>query len=354
MFSEVNLRDDVFSYFASDPRGPVLLLPRVIDRKDHPILQAVEDQIDRYPTTLIEETKADKEFQFHHSNYKEPELTRRAGGWLLIQQLQKAIPRRRIQVLRSQGSGDRPAPYNHPSLEEVEVDEECLVGLSNFELRCGAVIYDDYAFGLVPPVRSPNANWWLGQGLPRGARTETRVRLDPFQYRRVDEFPFMEYRMWQYGRELDWKRIEGLSQTGDVDHGRWLPGRFTERQGVAKTEFAWIPRGDGEVHFHLEEVPTEAAREYRGSRYVHAIYQPEDGRFVHLDGALRIFDDNDLEFRVDDNSHIRKTEKVGVRVKLARVDAEVTRDSFMQYLINFYVWNYDVSRYCGASVPDEL
>lgn len=354
MFNEVTLNEEVFQYFAGDPRGPLLLLPRLMDREDDPILGPLEDQLERYPKRKVEETRADSEFQFHHSKYTEPELTRRARGWLLIQHLNRSIPRRRIQMLKDQESEDRPAPYAHPVLEDVEVDSEYLVSLSGFKVRCGAAIHAEWAFGLVPPVRSPNANWWLAEGLPREGLGETRVRLDPLQHRPVEEYPFMEYRMWQYGRQLDWQRIEGLHQTGEVDHGRWIPGKFTERQGVAKTEFAWIPRGSGEIHFHLEEVPSRKVRGSRGSRYVHAIYRPDDRRFIHLDGAVRIFDQRQLESRLDESSHVKDTDKLGVRVKLSRVDSVITRQAFMNFLVNFYVWNYDVSRYCGVNVPDEM
>ena len=162
----------------------------------------------------------------------------------------------------------------------------------------------------------------------------------------ADKYPRMEYRMWWYGRPLDWNRIHKLKVE---DHGRWLPGGLSTRAEF--TDFVWSPRNE-EVHFQCEEFPKVNDIFARGSRYFHTIYHVAKEKIIHLDGALRIYKDKNWEKRKD--IHLRKSGKVGVRVKLFRIDAPVDRNVFGVLCSNFFVWNNDVERYFGAEIPDDF
>jgi len=65
----------------------------------------------------------------------------------------------------------------------------------------------------------------------------------------VDKVPNMFYKMWLYGRPLDWDRLGNLEEP---DTGRWMPDAYIK--GMPFTDFVWDRRGN-EVHFRCEEVP---------------------------------------------------------------------------------------------------
>jgi len=117
------------------------------------------------------------------------------------------------------------------------------------------------------------------------------------------------------------------------------------------TEYAWMPRGK-EVHFVCEELPLTAEVNERGSRYLHAVYDKKRHCITHLDGAVRIYTANELALRT--TFHVRNSGKVGKRVKIFRTDRAIEPNLLANLIPAFFVWNYDVARYFGAPIPDDL
>jgi hypothetical protein len=147
----------------------------------------------------------------------------------------------------------------------------------------------------------------------------------------------MFYRMWMYGRPIDWERLRHLRQP---EHGRWHPDGLSHKSGF--TDFSWEPRSDG-IHFLGEEVPKVESCASEASRYLHAIYNPTSEKIEHFDGALRIFTPEEIGLR--HSLHVRKGGKLGVRKKVFRTDAPIERNAFSVIAQAFFVWNKDVRRY---------
>jgi hypothetical protein len=147
----------------------------------------------------------------------------------------------------------------------------------------------------------------------------------------------MFYRMWQYGKPLDWERICRIRES---EHGRWLP-RYAFDHGQS-TDFCWEPR-DGEIHFVCEELPKGHRVECEAARYFHVIYSPSTSNAVHLDGALRLYTSDELENRC--SRHVRNSKKCGLRKKIFRTQRPVSRDQLSEIAQAFYVWNEDVRGY---------
>lgn len=243
-------------------------------------------------------------------------------------------------------NSERPDPYNHKSLIDINLNSDFLVPLNSFNIRGSALIRNNFGFTITPPIDAKNSQYWLIQALlEENLQSVTDVRLDPFILREESEYPCMEYRMLVYGISLDWNLIEKL---GYEDHGRWYPGKFSTK--TAFTDYSWTPR-DGEVHFRCEELPLKDDIYKRGSRYLHGIYMPSKRKIVHLDGAIRIYTPDEWEMRL--KSHVRKIGKIGKRVKIFRISKEVSRECLGNIASNFFVWNYDVSRYFGVKVPED-
>ena len=162
-------------------------------------------------------------------------------------------------------------------------------------------------------------NHWLLQQLGRHALVDAvSVRLDPLLHGPTGALSGHFYRMDVYGRPLDWDRIRNLQSP---DHGRWLPGNLS--RSSLFTDYAWVPHDD-EVDFICEELPPRDEVEERGSRYLHAVYDRRHHRITHLDGAVRVYNADELTSR--EASHVRNAGKVGTRVKVFRSDHQIDPD----------------------------
>lgn len=191
---------------------------------------------------------------------------------------------------------------------------------------------------MTPQTPSTNAPYWFMQQVARNnLLASLRLRLDPFMWGPTDRMEHLEYKMQIYGKPLNWERIANLRE---AEHGLWL--ETDQRRGYSKTEYSWDPRDDG-VHFVCEEVPTVNSCHLRAARYIHAIYSPESETLIHFDGALRIYNADQIGSR--DQQHVRNAGKAGVRIKLFSIDRPVSRDCFSSLVAAFFVWNDDVINY---------
>ena len=344
--NEFLLLPSVFSFFAADPAGPVITLPGIADDQLMPINTDFSEQLALIPDVDIELTKLDEDFRFFWGHVTDPVLLRRrAGEWLLSQRLTFEIPRQRLSTLKKQFDVERPPPYDHPALSDLSISSDRLVPIHEFDVRGGILIRKGYAFSVLPPIESPNAQYWLMKVASLSEFADYLwVRLDPFLWGPEETFPQMAYLMLWYGKSLDWDRIRNLRS---VEHGRWLPEKFSCRSEF--TDYTWMPR-EHEIHFQCEELPVRNSTEARGSRYLHAIYIPDRDAIVHLDGAVRIYSSDEWDIRRE--HHVRNAGKAGLRVKVFRVDHEITRDALSQICPQFFVWNYDVARYFGTAIPE--
>jgi hypothetical protein len=248
------------------------------------------------------------------------------------------IPRRKLKLLCAERGAIRPRPYDLPALADLEPADDHLVPLSAFQFDGSRLIRNGYAFTVLTTTPSHNSTHWLLAAISsEGISDRTNVRLDPYLFGPEDTYPMMFYRMWMYGRPLDWERIAGLREP---EHGRWLPGPLSHQ--CEFTDFCWTPRPD-EVHFVCEEVPTRLSLAREASRYLHAVYAPRTETIEHFDGAIRIFTEAEIESR--HSLHVRKGGKLGIREKVFRTDLGIPRESFSVVAQAFFVWNMDVGAY---------
>lgn len=301
-----------------------------------PIFSSLAHFLRSIPEEAVANTRHSEEFKFFWAGAKD--IDRMARIWIAERFLSEEIARRRLSVLRNEDQGKLPAPYGHAALVDLAVDEDGMVPLSQFDFDGSRFLRNGYAFTIFCSTTSPNSTYWLANAL-HGATSESDVsiRLDPFLFGPEQEFPAMFYRMWQYGRPLDWDRI---CRIREPDHGRWLP-RYSFDHGQS-TDFCWEPR-DGKLHFVCEELPKDHRVECEAARYFHAIYSPLTSGAVHVDGALRLYAQDELESRV--SLHVRNCGKCGLRKKLFRTHTSVSRDRLSEIAQAFYVWNEDVRGY---------
>ncbi|MFH1219115.1 MAG: hypothetical protein V1694_01505 [Candidatus Eisenbacteria bacterium] len=339
------IEESALRFFASDLGAPLFAIPQAADDPNHPHFQAVQRALGSIDQISVDDMKLNPSFAFLHRDVPPAEYERKARIYVLIEYLNHEIPRRRCSELAAQDSCPRPAPYNHPSLIDLELDSDRLVALSEFNIVGGVLLRNEFASTVTPPVQSVNAAYWLLQILKRPALYQSaRVRLDPFLFRPAKEVGHIGYRMWIYGVPLQWDRIAELKEE---EHGRWFPDPWPQTD-IEFTDFVWSPRGE-EVHFLCEEVPRRDAVEFRGSRYFHAVLTRASRTFSHVDGAVRLYSQDDWGDRVQ--THVRRAGKSGRRIKVFQINAEITSQLVCDLCPSFFVWNMDVARYFGSG-PD--
>lgn len=332
------IQEKLFKYFSSSLLAPLFSVPRAMEN-DMSIKKLLQSYYSNIDPNIIDQIKGDSHFKFFNRAEDQESLTKAAKEWYLIKTLEKIIPSKRLEILSNQNSIIRPRPYNHAALEDLNITEDYLVNLNNFEIEGSALIRNEYAFTLCPITESPNSSFWILNVLVELSKShEVYVRLDPFINAPRTEFVNPQFKMWVHGiKNLDWQRITNLR---NEEFGEWMPDNI--ESCIDKTQYVWSPRSE-EVHFICEELPKISSSETRGSRYFHSILDKSNDIIIHLDGALRIYRRDDLGTRV--KSHIKDTGKVGTRIKLFRIDDGISREVLSRICTNFYVWNNDVIQY---------
>jgi len=335
----------LFDHLASDPCGTIFTVPSIADHPTNPFFAALQQALDDIDARDVAVMVASPEFKGMHGDLDSAAQDREARINIFTQQVGKQIWNARLTAVTSNEAA-RPAPYDHPSLSDLELSEDLLVPLRSFELDGSVLIRHGHAFTPLPPVESPNAMYWFMSAVTRlGLQASMALRLDPLMHAPASEFPRIGFKMWMYGRHLD---LSTLTTITDESFGRWLPGRGSAHASEY-TDYVWSPRDD-ELHLTVEELPIRERIATRGSRYFHAIYRPKSGRFIHADGAIRVFTEEQWAARC--GTHVRNAGKAGLRVKVFRLDEAITTEALTTLCAPYFVWNYDIAKFCGMDVPD--
>ncbi len=244
----------------------------------------------------------------------------------------------RLRELSRTAQGKVPLPLDRPEFSKISFDSLGLVPLTSFQRTRGGLELGGYVYEMLPSLPNRNSCFWLLEQLNKlSVNIDVKIRLDPFMRSRSDEYAASFYKMAVYGPALSWQDLLGL--TTEVTQ-RWMPDN-PDRSDIQFTDVVWTPQGD-ELHLKIEEVPKYEAREYRPSRYLHAIVDRRAGEFVHCDGAIRIFDEVESKERID--THVRRAGKLGVRIKLFQIDSILQLSAVMNLVSTFFVWNDDAKK----------
>lgn len=310
-----------------------------LDQETNPIKDSLEELMLSIDDETLRAHMSAQEFRLPHGRAHEALRAREARKEIISRVIDQRVNQERMRLLRATCPHDRVPPYNHPALLDLPMSEDNLVDLKLFHSSKGLLERNGYVFELAPTLPAVNSSYWLMQNLrAQHEGISKSVRLDPLAIQSRDSYRAILYKMWVYGVPLDWTRIASLIQ--DL-HGRWMPDDLIDT-GVAFTDVVWSPRGK-EVHFICEEVPARDRIHERGSRYLHAIYLPEQGHFIHVDGAIRYYSNDEEESRL--NSHVRNAGKAGQRVKIFRSEGLIPTDVWGGSVASFFVWNTDVMNY---------
>lgn len=260
----------------------------------------------------------------------------------LIDAIQTGISKDRLREIQVEGKLS--LPYNSKNLHGLKIDKNNLVSAFEFLPFINGYRLNDYVYQLTPMLDSSNSSYWIAQtisSLVHSNKLNFKIRLDPFiEIHHKIYYPMM-YKMTIYGKPLDWERLKTLRED---EHGRWMNDDLSNNK---ITDYVWRPDGS-ELHFTCEELPSSNEIEYRGSRYFHAILDKKTGITKHCDGAIRIYNADELEYRL--KYHVKSSEvrKIGKRVKVFQIDEKIDQGSLVLLVTNYMVWNNDVFNYFNS------
>lgn len=124
--------------------------------------------------------------------------------------------------------------------------------------------------------------------------------------------------------------------------------------GISWTEFWWYEL-NGRRTFEAEEVvdrPSKGIdRATFGCRFVHSILDGDSELPSHLDGAVRVYDEDRMLTRLDCN--IYEAGRHADYHKLWRIDGDVAVESWKEVICHYFRDNHLVGEYFGAAPPSE-
>jgi len=112
MANSIAILEEVFSYFARDPIGPLLNLDRVAEDSKNPIRVRINEQISLFDATTIAKIKEDQHFLFFYGTAEGADHDRNARLWALKQLLSENIPKARLRALTDSTEMMRPHPMS--------------------------------------------------------------------------------------------------------------------------------------------------------------------------------------------------------------------------------------------------
>lgn len=266
----------------------------------------------------------------------EEELEWRALGFLVEEA--RALRFRRVLT------GSCPDPLL-PVYKSADVlpDSEGLIQSRMLVGERGRFQLGEYDVEVARSTHASNSTYWLVPFVL--GRPSCRVRLDPLRFAPRGELGRMFYAMVVYGPPFDWERILGLHSVETV---QWFADDGERVEPDLITELVWKPRGD-EIVLEIEELPSTDSVAIDGARYLHAVLDRKRQHFVHLDGAIRWYDQAQLASRRQ--TRLDRSGACGIRTKIFRLDEELSRDDALDIMAAFFVWNRDVARYFDPTSP---
>jgi hypothetical protein len=187
------------------------------------------------------------------------------------------------------------------------------------------------------------------QAVATNSRLDVRIALDPDLVGLAETaLASIELQYWwgpHFSDELPDVPL-GVSQHGNEEIERLF-------SGISRTEFWWYEQN--ERTFECEEVLDSpslgVSSEHFGSRFVHSIVDAKTGKPKHLDGAVRMYDEEGMLARLEaDLMHAGRRSQY---TKLWRVDHELDVATWKALISDYFRDNHLVGEYLGGKEEDD-
>jgi len=333
-----------FEYFAGYLINTESEIYSVIDNKDHS--QNKDLRVDLYSieTSDLDHFLADYNIDHLINESRDYDLQKRV--WFYINYIHLNQYKKRIEHLLDKN--ERPLPYRNKNLVDIEIDKNNLCILNQFDLINMGIQKGNLVYTFCPILEQSNSNYWLFRRIlfmAKEEKTILKIRLDPFVEISANNYHPVLYKMVVFGKPLNWRRILTLRED---EFGQWIDIKDKNRYGI--TDYIWSPQKN-EIHFTCEELPKISHWGLKTSRYFHAIFNKKTGEINHCDGAIRLYQDDELILRSKYHLKDPFVRKTGKRIKVFQFNSsenhglEINKKTFCDLASTFFVWNYDVLRY---------
>ncbi len=164
------------------------------------------------------------------------------------------------------------------------------------------------------------------------------LRLVPQQW-----FPPIFGKDYWYGPPLNWKLIDDKFETGPTVHG----STRSIFRDIDRTEFLWSYR-NGIKTLQIEEIHglkllDDPDTDVVLNRYIHSQRDISSGTFIHLDGAVKIYERDSYQHRYDNK--MTDANKSEYKPKLFRIDDPISDEEWAQLITFFFRGNEMVLEY---------
>jgi len=154
--------------------------------------------------------------------------------------------------------------------------------------------------------------------------------------------PIFEKDYW-YGPPLNWKLIDDKYEVGLTVHG----STRSRLHNIDRTEFLWSYR-NGLKTLQIEEIHglkllDDPDTDVVLNRYIHSQRDTSSRTFIHLDGAVKIYERDSYQRRYD--SKMTEADKSKYKPKLFRIDKPISDEEWAQLITFFFRGNEMVLEY---------
>ena len=341
----IEILPDVLEYFSRCMVPLHQAVHYVADTPRHALNQRVNEQMARIEPQILRLATGGSDFNQRRANATRRGAEWEARVWALAEVLSWEIPHQRVRLLDPPAEGKLPPPLDELALQEIGATADHLVPLRRMHWDGLRLLRMDSAFLTLAQLEAPHAQYWiLRELIEQGLTAHTSVRLDPLLHGSLSQILPLTHKERFRDCRLDGVQIRNLK----AEVYRHWP-RSTTGPGIVLTDMAWTPQGN-EVHFRCEEVPSQDRLSIRGTRHVHAVYDPVGDEFVRFVASIRIITSAAWYQRVS-GLRVSAAHDWGRRHKVIEIRAPLPRAVFAKLCAQFFVWNRAVGAYFGADSP---
>ena len=238
------------------------------------------------------------------------------------------------------------------SVYSTTVDGEKGVLIPGVFLKDGYLLFAHQFFRRTLSIlNSTNEEFFVSFEKLRGiSNLEVKVALDMDMIGlQGTEHPEVEYQYIR-GPHFD-DNLESIPEGVTCHDNEHYDNLFSNLVG---TQFYWHKQ-DGTRTFECEELCDRENVSFDGGdtmlwgcRYVHSMLNPSTGLPTHLDGAIRIYDEEQILERLDIKTDISKCGKNSKYIKLWRIDNEFSVSLWKELISAFYRENPLIGEYFGG------
>ena len=245
----------------------------------------------------------------------------------------------------------------YPELRE-HLDGDGLIRADRLDARAATIFHSDSALHYHPFLRrhfNSHINEDLIGTLLRLSQQPgnvSRIAIDPEHHRPTAHFEEYCERDYWHGPPLNAEKLDDPHYVGVTVHGDPLTGLTHE---YPRLFVSWARDGEGNKVVQIEELcEHQSARQggLRLLRYLHAIRDTKRGVFVHCDGAVRGYTEEEYALRAQ-RAYVTGRQSASRYRKLFRIDGAITASEWGDLTAKWFRHNRLILEYLESLGPGD-